>query len=397
MRRLVGALGVAVVAAACSGSDSSLPDTTTTTVAEVTTTTAPPDYPLDDALHLNEFQALGSHNSYHVQPEPDVFAALTAFDPNLASTLEYTHAPLDVQFEDQGVRQIELDVFADPAGGLYANRAGLKAVGRDPASGEPALDEPGFKVLHVQDIDFRSTCLTFVTCLTIVRDWSAAHPGHLPIMILVEAKVEAIPDPGLGFVIPRPIGAAELDALDAEIRSVFDDDELITPDDVRGTRASLEEAVLTDGWPTLGETRGRVLFALDNEDAIRDTYVAGHPGLSGRILFTSSPRGTPEAGFLKLNDPVADEAAIRQAVLDGYVVRTRSDADTVQARTGDVTMRDAALRSGAQWVSTDYPVPDPRFGTGYAVTIPGGTPARCNPVLAPSPCASTDIENPDHL
>ena len=100
---------------------------------------------------------------------------------------------------------------------------------------------------------------------------------------------------------------------------------------------------------------------------------------------------------MKLNDPVTDEAKIRQAVLDGYVVRTRSDADTVQARTGDVTMREAALRSGAQWISTDYPVPDPRFSTGYAVTIPDGTPARCNPVLLPSACTPSDIENPASL
>jgi hypothetical protein len=69
-------------------------------------------------------------------------------------------------------------------------------------------------------------------------------------------------------------------------------------------------------------------------------------------------------------------------------VRTRADADTVQARTGDTTMRDAAITSGAQFVSTDYPVPDPRFGTGYMVEIPGGMPARCNPISAPAECVA---------
>jgi hypothetical protein len=214
-------------------------------------------------------------------------------------------------------------------------------------------------------------------------------------MILVEAKQDAIPDPvNLGFVTPHAIGAPELDALDAEIRSVFGSEELITPDVVRGTHATLEEAIKTDGWPTLGASRGKVLFTLDNEDAIRDAYVTDHPALRGRVLFTSSPRGTPEAAFLKLNDPVKDEAAIRQAVLDGYIVRTRSDADTVQARSGDTTMREAALRSGAQWVSTDYEVADTRFGKGYVVVIPGGTPSRCNPVLAPRDCTPKDIESP---
>ena len=89
---------------------------------------------------------------------------------------------------------------------------------------------------------------------------------------------------------------------------------------------------------------------------------------------------------MKLNDPVADGERIRQLVADGYVVRTRADADTAQARTGDTTQRDAALASGAQWVSTDYPVPDERFGTGYAAGIPGGRPGRCNPVTARPGC-----------
>ena len=279
---------VALLVAACAddGDDAA----TATTAPEATSTTGA-DYPLDDTLRLNAIQALGSHNSYHVQAEPALFAALQGFDAALAATLEYTHAPLEEQFDRQGVRQIELDVFADPAGGLYANRAGPPVVGQPRESGEPALDEPGFKVLHVQDIDFATTCLTFVECLTTVREWSRANPGHVPILVLVEVKDDAIPDPGLGFVVPLPVGATELDSLDTEIRSVFDAGDLLTPDDVRGGRDSLEAAVLTDGWPTLGETRGRVLFALDNEDEIRDTYVDGHPGLRGRVLFTSLAAG----------------------------------------------------------------------------------------------------------
>ncbi|MEY2451604.1 MAG: hypothetical protein QOD92_1178 [Acidimicrobiaceae bacterium] len=388
MKRAWGALALlaVLVLGACSGGNST------------TTATPTSGYPHDGELRLNDIQSLGSHNSYHVQGEQPLFDALKAFDANLASTLEYTHAPLAEQFNNSGVRQIELDVFADPAGGLYANRAGNAVIGKPKASGEPELDKPGFKVFHVQDIDFRSTCLTFVACLTNVRDWSRVHQGHVPLMILVEAKQEAIPDPvNLGFVTPHAIGAPELDALDAEIRSVFDDNEIITPDVVRGKHTSLEDAIRTDGWPTLGASRGKVLFALDNEDGVRDAYVAGHPALQGRVLFTSSPRGTPEAAFLKLNDPIKDETTIRQAVLDGYIVRTRSDGDTVQARSGDTTMREAALRSGAQWVSTDYEVADAKFGTGYVVAIPGGTPSRCNPVRLAVRCTPADIENPTYL
>lgn len=360
--------------------------------------TLPLPVQVDRCVRLNQVQVLGTHNSYHVQGGPSLFSLLRAFDEELAKSLEYTHAPLPQQFGAQGIRQIELDVFADPDGGLYSTPAGQRIVrqfGLPPdAPYDPTgiMRRPGFKVLHVQDIDFRSRCLTLVLCLRSIRSWSDAHPRHLPVMVLIEAKDDPIPDPGFGFVVPRPIGRPELDALDREIRSVFGRRDLITPDDVRGRRATLEQAVLTDGWPTLGKARGRVLFALDNEGEERDFYVAGHPSLQGRVLFTSSPPGQPEAAFVKLNDPIVDQARIRDVVRRGYVVRTRADADTVQARTGDTRMRQAALGSGAQWVSTDYPVPDPRFGTGYSVAIPGGAPGRCNPVSATRDCVTSLLE-----
>mgnify|MGYP001317294336 FL=1 len=103
---------------------------------------------------------------------------------------------------------------------------------------------PGLKVLHVQDIDFRSTCPTLVACLTQVRDWSQAHPDHVPILILIEAKDNVPSNPGgIEFVQPVAIDGAQLRALDAEIRSVFASAHLITPDDVRGPHATLNEAI----------------------------------------------------------------------------------------------------------------------------------------------------------
>jgi hypothetical protein len=70
-----------------------------------------------------------------------------------------------------------------------------------------------------------------------------------------------------------------------------------------------------------------------------------------------------------------------------------ADADTVQARSDDTAMRDAARSGGAQFVRTDYEVADPRFDP-YVVKIPGGTPTRCNPVTARPDCRSTDLEDP---
>jgi hypothetical protein len=350
----------------------------------------------DECVALNEIQVVGSHNSYHVIPRPVLLGAFVGIDP-AALEWEYTNDPLDQQLEEQGIRQIELDVFADPDGGLYADRLALGLIGQDIASGEPALDEPGFKVLHVQHADFETTCLTFVACLEAVKGWSDANPDHVPIMILIEAKDEAFLTP----LIPTPefIGAAEFRDLEDEIRSVFPDDRIVRPDDVRGDHASLEEAILSDGWPTLGSVRGKVMFALDNAGK-RDLYIDGDPSLSGRLIFPNSMPGEPDAAFVKVNDPESDPTLIPDLVANGYIVRTRADAGLVQGRTGDTTRRDIALASGAQFVSTDFAEPseivsiDPAqpFDPDYRVSLPDDLPARCNPVAAPATCRSYVVE-----
>jgi hypothetical protein len=350
----------------------------------------------DECVALNEIQVIGSHNSYHVIPRPMLLGAFVGLDP-AALEWEYTNPPLDEQFETRGIRQIELDVFADPDGGLYADRIALSLIGQDIASGEPALDEPGFKVLHVQHADFETTCLTFVACLETVKAWSDANPAHVPIMILIEAKDEGFFEP----ILPTPvfIGAAEFRALEDEIRSVFTDDRIVKPDDVRGDRASLEEAILEDGWPTLGSVRGKVMFALDNAGK-RDLYVDGDPSLAGRLIFPDSTPGEPDAAFVKVNDPLSDPTRIADLVADGYIVRTRADAGLVQGRTGDTTRREIALASGAQFVSTDFAEPteilsidaSQPFDPSYEVSLPDDLAARCNPISGQATCRSYVLE-----
>ena len=98
------AVAVAVVAAACSGG-STRPRPAPTTKP----TPATPAYPLDSTLRLNQIQVLGSHNSYHGEPYPQVLAELRKVNAATAAGLDYGHRPLAQQF-DLGVRQIELDV-----------------------------------------------------------------------------------------------------------------------------------------------------------------------------------------------------------------------------------------------------------------------------------------------
>jgi hypothetical protein len=385
---LVLFLALAVIGAACSssGGNHDASAATTTTPASTTVTTpanrAAAEYPLDHTLRLDQVQVLGSHNSYHGRPYPQVLAALYKTSPVLAATLDYAHAPLPQQF-DIGVRQIELDVWSDPKGGKFAHPTFPIQVGvRIPNN--PVMNQPGLKVIHQADLDTNSTCLTFVLCLDLVKTWSDAHLGHVPIDIHVEMKDDG---PSTQLFVE----------LEKEILSVFPRRDIITPDDVRGTAPTLGAAVRAHGWPTLDKVRGKVFFTLDNEGSFRDAYLVGHPSLRGRLAFTPSSPGQDDAAFAKLNDPVADAAKIKAALAAHMIVRTRADADTGEARQNNHSHERMALRDGAQVVSTDYEQPDPKLHNGYVTRIPGGTPARCNPVTAPPACKPTDVENPAFL
>jgi hypothetical protein len=310
----------------------------------------------DDTLRTNQVQVLATHNSYHIQQDVPIQSS---------PTTQYTHAPLDQQL-DLGARGFELDVVNAPDG--------------------------QFPVLHTPVVDNTSNCTPIAQCLQVTRTWSKTHPGHVPIFILLEPK-----DDPIDFVIDpqlRPFDAAGLDQLDAIVRKSLGR-QLITPDSVRGKAKTLRAAVTGRGWPSLGKTRGKVLVALNTGGVIRDTYLQGHPSLEKRAMFVTADEASPAAAVIKVDDP--DEARIQQLVKQGFIVRTRADADLIEARANDVTRRDLALRSGAQIVSTDFEVAVPAIGGDYVVQIPGGTPARCDPVNAPKNCRPSDVENPRQL
>lgn len=318
----------------------------TSTSGGTTTSTPTFHYPMDDVLRLNHLQAKGTHNSYHIAPADMTFDALN-----------YTHAPLDVQLSQQGVRQIELDVRYDK----FNKR---------------------FSVFH-ETFDKGTTCPTLIECLTLVKTWSDSHPAHHPIFIQLETKDGTT----------ESEAEAYFDALDADVLSVFPRDRVIAPDDVKGDAASVREAVTTKGWPTLGQVRGKVVFFIDDSTDLRSFYTHGKKDLNGRLMFIDADTPSdPWAGILLANDPTADAARLSESVGAGLIVRTRADSDNVEPLAGDTSKRDAAFASGAQLVSTDYPAAVK--GVNYVVEVPGGTPSRCNPKTAPGGCTSEAIEDP---
>jgi hypothetical protein len=375
-------------------------------------------------LKINEIQVLGTHNSYTQPVDPKVLSAGSAtfskifgsfeqnmtaeekatfeeFHPNGMSLEEggqYQH-PLFPEQLDAGMRSLEIDVYYDPEGDRFSDPAAYRFMKQKgitdlaPFSSE-GLDEPGYKVLHIPDFDFRTHYPTLKKALLALKAWSDKNPQHIPIYILLEAKDSAIPlFPDATTVLKLDDEA--FDALDAEVVSVLGRDKIITPDDVRGDHATLREAVTSKQWPTVNESRGKFIFLLlpGSGGAVasqKSPYVAHHPSLRGRVMFAQSSPDSEHAAFLLLDNAIVRQEEIQRYVQQGYLVRARADIETYEAKVNDPTRADAAFSSGAQVVSTDFYQPGNAYGTDYYVQMPGGSVARCNPVNGADNCKDSE-------
>ena len=303
-------------------------------------------HPLDEVLRVNHVQAEGSHNSTHVEPESPV-----------DDSHRYTHAPLATQLGELGVRQLELDLHRSEGGEWH--------------------------VFHIPVVDQETTCLELTDCLRSIKDWSDEAGWHLPLMIWMEPKDD------LDEAVDGYEAITEFDSLDRAIREVFPPSRLLTPDDVRGSHPDLPTALEEDGWPLLGEARGRVIFSLLDSGSHRDRYLAGHPVLEDRVLFVDSS---------SVDDPFAatfkdgSSQQIQAWVEAGFLVTTNAAG---AGSTDEEALQewDQALAAGAHFVATD--LPGPVEGRAFQAQVPTGAPARCNPVSAPSECTPQAVESLD--
>ena len=290
-------------------------------------------------ISINQIQFVGSHNSYkRVMPESFI-KQLMKVNPNLVKSLDYEHIPLGDQL-DLGIRKLELDIF------YFA-------------------DDERFSVGHVQQIDMSSNCVTLRICLTQIISWSENNPTHSPIWISFNAKDNYI----LGLPKPEIFTPEAFLLLD----SVFEE--------MLGKRLIRPQDIVNLQWPLLEEAKGKFILILDEGGTKRNIY---YEGWQQRPMFTNSPEGHPAAAIMILNDPVGQFDEIKRLVKAGYMVRTRADADTREARENDTRRRAAAFASGAQAVSTDYYLPAIHFGNEYQVSLPQSV--MCNPITATENC-----------
>lgn len=365
-----------------------------------------------DSLKINQIQVLGTHNSYARPVDPRIFElakpALTGmlqaiksmpkeqrekfeeYHPNsmdLTEGLRYDHPPLTDQL-DSGIRSLELDVYYDPTGGRFSNPASYRIL-REKGVKNLAymdmtdLDKPGFKLLHMADFDFRTYHTTLKGALETLKAWSNQNPDHAPIFIMIEAKESNIPFfPGATEVLKFDEDAyAELDNV---ILKTLGRDKIIVPDDIRGNSKTLREAVLAKKWPTVAQARGKFIFLLlpttGGMGEYGGPYVKSHPSLENRVMFVQSSPESDFGAFILLDNAIVRQTEIQRYVRDGYLVRTRSDIETYEAKVNDYTRAEAAFTSGAQVISTDFFRLPNTYGTPYRVILPNGKEMRANPV-----------------
>ena len=359
----------------------------------------------DLKLRLNQIQVIASHNSYRQMTTDTVFSFLMSIQPLIPPQynpvgLDYNHLPIEDQMNGYGVRGLELDLYNDPQGGAFSDRKINAYVGLPISSGIAELSIPGMKILHIKDVDYNTQFYTFKQALQAIKSWSQQHLNHLPLFINIETKSDSPADDSLlatqGFLPAPNWDASSAEALEQELIDVFgtNGNGLIRPDDVRGNYTELETAVLQNNWPLLKDCRGKLVFIMEGNAV--NFYKAGHPSLTGRNMFVYDSPGNPEAAFVLLNNSRNDSSQIRTLVERGYIIRTRSDEGTVEARNGDYSGMNAAFESGAQIVSTDYYKPDIRAGqlgwTNYHVSFPGNILARKNPVSAKNINVSNELK-----
>lgn len=286
--------------------------------------------PIDDAAPLTAVQFIASHNSYATQPNGLQNFVLGLVRPGEPEKLAYSHPGLWQQF-DEGVRSIELDLRVHRSGKLRLTHVPLLANGSVAPDFGLALDE--------------------------IKRWSDAHPGHLPIIVLIEFKSDyRFLDPTLAAWSTENLALVD-EALKEQLGET-----LLLPADL-------------SAWPTVEETRDTVIVVMHPNSEVEAHYRALPAADRTMLIGQADAASATAAGaqFVVHNDP--DAAAIRRLVEAGVLVRTRADADLVT----DPGARDGALGSGAQIISTDFWAPHAQEGTGYVVEFGDGTLARLAP------------------
>ena len=298
--------------------------------------------------------------------------------------------PLTEQLE-LGLRSFELDLFEDPDGGRYGAPKAQALLGLEPI--DPVMQEPGFKVFHIQEVDYRSHVPHLrARASPSSRRGRQDHPDHLPIVIHLEAKDGAIPDPlDLGLRAADPRDRGHLHRRRGR-------------DPLRARRRPARHGRRRAGRRRHAACRHRGRRVARRRRPARPVRVrARRPRRQARPLPRPPPRHARPAASSwtpsrRTTTPPSPCSTTRWPTATASASSWRRATSCAPAPTPTPSRPAAATPPAARPPSpaarsSSAPTTRSRTraGPGFVTDLPGDGPARCNPVSAPDDCDDADL------
>ncbi len=308
---------------------------------------------LEAGIKFNEISFLGTHNSYQTA----ILDETMKLYENLETLTFGLFSAEGGEFESEtltrqlncGIRSFEMDI---------------ETFDRD--------GEISFTCMHSPYIEMSTSCYDFSLALKEISMWSENNPNHLPITIIIEPKSAFIPLKDMEF-----FNVEYAKAFDKVLREGLGE-KLFTPTDMLRDYASFGEMRAADDWCEVKDMLGKVVVLL-HEGGVTEDYISIDPSIKTQAMF---PMLRPEdaerdcTSLILCNAP-EELLEIQEDVIYGKKIMVRTRADKFAQITEE--RRENAFASGANIISTDYPVRTDLKQGDYFVTFDGMTTVRKNP------------------
>lgn len=305
---------------------------------------------LEAGIKFNELSFLGTHNSYQTSAIEETKKLYDSL-----STLTFgIYNPDAIEFESEtltdqlncGLRSFEMDIETFERDG-----------------------EISFTCMHSPYFEMSTSCYDFSLALKEISMWSDNNPNHLPLTIIIEPKKTFLPLENMKFFnIDYAL------ALDETLK-VNLGEKLFTPADMLRDYESFGEMRAADDWCKVKDMLGKVVVLL-HEGEVTEEYIAVDSSVKSQAMFPMLREKDIDrdcASFILSNKP-EELLEISEDVIGEKKIMVRTRAD----KFGQITdeRRENAFASGANIISTDYPVrTDSEYGD-YIVTFSGNTTVR---------------------
>ncbi len=307
---------------------------------------------LEAGIKFNELSFLGTHNSYQtsaIEETKKLYDSLSAltFGIYKPDAIEFESETLTDQL-NCGLRSFEMDIETFERDG-----------------------EISFTCMHSPYFEMSTSCYDFSLALKEISMWSDNNPNHLPLTIIIEPKKTFLPLEDMKFFnIDYAL------ALDETLKANLGE-KLFTPADMLRDYESFGEMRAADDWCKVKDMLGKVVVLL-HEGEVTEEYIAVDLSVKTQAMFPmlrEKDINRDCASFILSNKP-EELLEISEEVIGEKKIMVRTRAD----KFGQITdeRRENAFASGANIISTDYPVrTDSEYGD-YIVTFSEKSTVRKN-------------------